>query len=217
MLRLLSLTVVAQAPAGPPLPTHQAGVGGDVCPLRVCREAEDTHYCTVKVRRIPAFGTVPSSSGASSTRAWWLCVQLCTLKGGGQAHWTPCHRLGFASVPLLCRSQATCFRCPWLSTGTAAPCGSARVRSAGRARAVTSSTPRASPWATEGSPGASAACVACPLTYTYCLAIERRLSLHRPIASAALEAPHRAILTTPPSRRAPWWPTCLSNPSRLTA
>ena len=49
MLRLLSLTVVAQAPGGPSLPTHQAGVGGDVCPLRVCREAEDTHYCTVKV------------------------------------------------------------------------------------------------------------------------------------------------------------------------
>ena len=37
---LLRLTVIAKANGGL-LPTHQAAVGGDVCPLRVCSEAED--------------------------------------------------------------------------------------------------------------------------------------------------------------------------------
>ena len=40
MLKLLGLTVIAKANGGL-LPTHQAPVGGDVCPLRVCSEAED--------------------------------------------------------------------------------------------------------------------------------------------------------------------------------
>ena len=39
-LLLLRLTVIAKANGGL-LPTHQAAVGGDVCPLRVCSEAED--------------------------------------------------------------------------------------------------------------------------------------------------------------------------------
>jgi len=39
-LLLLRLTLIAKAGGGP-LPTHQAPVGGDVCPLRVCSEAED--------------------------------------------------------------------------------------------------------------------------------------------------------------------------------
>ena len=39
-LLLLRLTVIAKAGGGL-LPTYQAPVGGDVCPLRVCSEAED--------------------------------------------------------------------------------------------------------------------------------------------------------------------------------
>ena len=40
LLLLLRLTAIAKAGGGL-LPTHQAAVGGDVCPLRVCSEAED--------------------------------------------------------------------------------------------------------------------------------------------------------------------------------
>ena len=56
-LLLLPLTVIAKANGGL-LPTHQAPVGGDVCPLRVCSEAEDRRRrtATLSVLAVPLAG-----------------------------------------------------------------------------------------------------------------------------------------------------------------
>ena len=61
---LLRLTVIAKAGGGL-LPTHQAGVGGDVCPLRVCSEAED------KRRRTATLGALAVPGIALSSCATW--------------------------------------------------------------------------------------------------------------------------------------------------
>jgi len=55
-LLLLPLTVIAKANGGL-LPTHQAPVGGDVCPLRVCSEAEDKRRRTATA----CLGSAPPS------------------------------------------------------------------------------------------------------------------------------------------------------------
>ena len=63
-LLLLRLTLIAKAGGGP-LPTHQAPVGGDVCPLRVCSEAED------KRRRTATLGALAVPGIALSSCATW--------------------------------------------------------------------------------------------------------------------------------------------------
>ena len=83
-LLLLPLTVIAKANGGL-LPTHQAPVGGDVCPLRVCSEAEDKRRGTATLSAL----AVPHIARLHSAHL---------MPGGSGQLGTPTHhRLGFSS------------------------------------------------------------------------------------------------------------------------